>query len=163
MKNLGFVPAAMLAVIAVARFSDVPAAVPAADIERQIQYAQCVRANGYADFPDPGPDGRTQLRVDPKGAPKFEAAQRACRDKLPPGIAPMEQDMTPERLQVLLGFAACVRGKGMKAFPDPSPKGVFEIGQGGPDLNSPQAKQAIEACVKSNPPGGLMIRVLPPK
>ena len=64
---------------------------------------------------------------------------------------------------MLLGFAACVRGKGVKGFPDPSPKGVFELGGDSPDVNTPQAQQAVQACMQSNPPGGLMIRRMQPQ
>jgi hypothetical protein len=157
MKKLHILPAAVLAAIGLTRFIDAAAAAPPAEVEKQVEYARCIRANGYPEFPDPAPDGRMQLKLDPKNGAKFEAAQRACKDKLPAGLAAMDQNVTPERLQVLLGFAACVRGKGVKGFPDPSPKGVFEVG-GGLDLNTPQAQQAVQACMQSNPPGGLMIR-----
>ena len=89
---------------------------------------------------------------------QFEAAQRACRDKLPAGLASLDQEITPERLQAQLAFSACMRGKGVKGFPDPTPKGVFELGEGSPDLNTPAVQQAVRACMQSNPPGGLMIR-----
>jgi len=128
------------------------------EMEKLVQYAQCIRANGYSEFPDPAPDGRLQLRLDPKSAGRFETAQRACRDKAPPGMAARDQAMTPQRMQQLLAFAACVRAQGVTGFPDPSPEGVFEIKGAGPDLSTPQARQTVEKCVESHPPGALQIR-----
>jgi hypothetical protein len=139
------------------------AQVPPAEVEKLVKYAQCIRANGYPQFPDPSPDGRMQLRLDAKNGAQFEAAQRACKDQLPPGFAAANQEMTPERLQALLGFAQCMRGKGLSEFPDPSPKGVFEIASPTLDLSTPQAQQAAKACMASNPIGGLMIRRVPSK
>jgi len=159
MNKLRIVPAAVLVAIGLTRVSDaVAAAPPPADVEKLVEYARCIRANGYPEFPDPAPDGRVQLKLDPKNGAKFEAAQRACRDKLPPGMAAMDQPVTPERLQALLGFAGCVRGKGVKGFPDPTSRGAFDLGPGSPDLNTPQVQQAVQACMQSNPPGALMIR-----
>jgi hypothetical protein len=52
-----------------------------------LEFAQCVRSHGVANFPDPGSDGRIP---DPatiginQGAPKFEAANQACGKYRPP-------------------------------------------------------------------------------
>jgi hypothetical protein len=128
-----------------------------ADLEAKVSYAQCIRANGYGEFPDPTGDGRLMLRLDAKDAPRFEAAQQACKDKLPPGLRAVDEGMTPERMQALLGFARCVRNKGVKDFPDPSAAGVFEPGNA-VDMTAPRTQQALEACRESNPPGALQIR-----
>lgn len=132
------------------------------DIEAMVRYAQCIRANGYPGFPDPAGDGRMLLRLDAKDAPRFEAAQKACKDKLPPGLPSADEGMTPERMQALLGFARCVRNKGVRDFPDPSPAGVFEPGAA-VDMNAPQVRQALESCRESNPPGALQIRRTMPR
>jgi len=131
---------------------------PPPDLDRMVEYAQCIRANGYPEFPDPASDGRLQIRLDPKTAARFEAAQQACRDKAPPGMGGQDREMTPERMQSLLGFAACVRGRGVRGFPDPSPQGVFEINDPAIDPSAPQVRQAMEACTASHPPGALQIR-----
>lgn len=127
------------------------------DLEAMIRYSQCIRANGYAEFPDPAGDGRLLLRLDAKDAPRFEAAQKACKDKLPPGLPVADEGMTPERMQALLGFARCVRNKGVKDFPDPSAAGVFELGAN-VDMEAPQTRRALESCRESDPPGALQIR-----
>ena len=48
-------------------------------------FSQCMRDNGIAEFPDPGPDGISldRLRVDPD-SPQFKAAKAACNDLLTP-------------------------------------------------------------------------------
>ena len=133
------------------------------DIDKLVQYAQCIRANGYPEFPDPAPDGRIQLRLDRASGDRFETAQRACKDKVPPGLGGGDEAMTPERMQALLAFAGCVRGKGVQGFPDPSPSGVFEINSPTLDMTSPQVRQAVESCVQSHPPGALQIRRTMPR
>lgn len=146
-----------IAAITLSLPQDAQAQVPPPELEKLVKYAQCIRASGYPEFPDPSPDGRMQLRLDPKTGKRFEAAQRACKDQAPPGMAAAGQDMTPERMQKLLGFAACVRDR-VKGFPDPSPQGVFEITAATPDMSAPQVRQALEVCMESNPPGSLQIR-----
>ena len=131
---------------------------PPDETEKLVIYAQCIRANGYAEFPDPAPSGRLQLKLDAQTRGKFEAAQRACKDKLPSGMAAINQDATPERLQALLGFSRCMRANGVNGFPDPTPKGVFEITSSTLDMGTPQAQRAAEDCRASNPIGGLIIR-----
>jgi hypothetical protein len=66
---------------------------PPSQAERQqvkaesLQFAQCVRAHGVPNMPDPGSDGRiadpATVGID-QGSPKFEAANRACGRYRPP-------------------------------------------------------------------------------
>lgn len=152
---------AAAAALSLAHVSDAAAQVSPEDLDKQVKYAQCMRANGYPEFPDPSPDGRMQLRVDAKTAAKFESAQRACKDKVPTGFS-TDQNVTPERMQTLLGFSACVRKNGVSSFPDPNPKGVFEL-TAALDMSAPQVRQALDTCRASNPIGGLQIRRAPPQ
>src|SRR5262245_55028789 len=48
-------------------------------------FADCMRENGIAEFPDPGPDGLSLggTGVDPESE-EFQAAQEACQDLMPP-------------------------------------------------------------------------------
>jgi len=160
MKNL--IPAALLAMAAVCPLGS-HAQMPPGYIEKMIDYAKCIRANGYADFPDPSADGHIQIKIDPQSAPKFEAAQRACKDKAPAGAMGMDQPMTPERMQGLLAFAKCVRDNGVSWFPDPTPQGVFEINDPKADFTSPQAQQAAKVCRDANSSVPIMIRRTMPK
>jgi Pectinacetylesterase len=57
---------------------------PVTDEPELVAYAQCMRDNGIAEFPDPGPDGLSLdgLDVDPD-SPQFQAAEEACQDLMP--------------------------------------------------------------------------------
>jgi Pectinacetylesterase len=50
-----------------------------------LAFSQCMRDNGIADFPDPGPDGLVVdgLDIDPE-SPQFKAAEEACNYLMPP-------------------------------------------------------------------------------
>jgi hypothetical protein len=54
-----------------------------------LRFARCVRAHGVPNFPDPDSSGRipdpATVGVD-QGAPKFKAANQACRKDRPPYI-----------------------------------------------------------------------------
>jgi hypothetical protein len=134
---------------------------PAVDMDRMVEYAQCIRENGYPEFPDPTLDGRMQLRLEPGSTSRFQAAQRACADKAPPGVAARPGNASPEQLERLIGFSTCMREKGVADFPDPSPQGAFEIRSPSLDLAAPQVQRALQACSESNPVGGLMIQRAP--
>ena len=107
MKNR-IIPAALMT-MGLLQSIDAGAQAPPMEVEKMVKYSQCIRANGYPDFPDPSPDGRMQFKLDPKNGAKFEAAANACKDKAPGALAAMDKDVTPERLQALLGFAECMR------------------------------------------------------
>ena len=136
-----------------------------AEIEEMVEYAQCIRANGYAEFPDPGPDGRMMVRItDPVAGEQFRAAQGACTDKLPSRMAAMNAPMTPERLEGLVKFAECVRAAGISGFPDPTPQGDFQLtdpAQG--PASSPQVQQAMATCRESTGATGMRFIVRPPQ
>lgn len=139
-----------------------PAADNADRVEKMLQYSQCIRANGYAEFPDPSPDGKILIRVtDPKSGSQLQAAQRACKDKAPAGFVEQDQNVTPEQMQALLGFAGCMRKNGVNEFPDPSPNGVFEVTSPALDMGSLQFRQKMDSCRSTNPPGPLQIRKVP--
>lgn len=138
---------------------DAGAQMTPAQIEEFVAYAQCIRANGYAEFPDPGPDGRIRININtPAAGEQFRAAQPACADKLPSGMAAMNAPMTPERLEALLSVSACMREGGVADFPDPNAEGTFLLGPT-VDMRSQQARDMMQTCMQSNPGAG-GIRVL---
>jgi Pectinacetylesterase len=51
-----------------------------------LAFSQCMRDNGVAEFPNPGPDGLIVdgLDIDPH-SPRFKAAEEACQDLMPQG------------------------------------------------------------------------------
>jgi hypothetical protein len=53
-----------------------------------LKYAQCMRAHGIKDFPDPGSGGRISIQGGPgsdldPNSPTFQAAQNSCQHLLP--------------------------------------------------------------------------------
>ena len=57
--------------------------------ERGLEFARCMRSHG-ADVPDPAPDGRMTVRVDPGDSAVFERAQRACGTLMGGSAAPAQ-------------------------------------------------------------------------
>jgi hypothetical protein len=119
-----------------------------------LKFAQCMRAHGVPNFPDPSSNGSIQVGpssgVD-KGSPKFQAALQACQKVLPNGGRPSPQQLAKMR-QGALAFSACMRRHGVPDFPDPDFSGGG-IGvrihiQAGGDLNpqSPVFQAAQQAC-----------------
>jgi hypothetical protein len=70
-----------------------PAKIDPARVDQNRKFAQCMRDNGVAKFPDPGADGGIQINGNDLNVddPKFQAAQKACAQYLPSGGAPGNQ------------------------------------------------------------------------
>lgn len=97
----------------------------AANHEKAMKFAQCMRDNGVSQFPDPDASGSLTIEnvvngtsVDPNSA-TFQQALTACRDLEPAGF--MGQRRTAEQQAAALKFAQCMRDNGVKDFPDPGP------------------------------------------
>jgi hypothetical protein len=124
-----------------------------------LQFANCMRAHGISNFPDPGPGGALKLTpgsgLNPS-SPAFEAAQRACKRYAPTIAGPPAMSESERRNAV--AFAECMRAHGEPGFPDPllgSPKGngpvlalrgmYFSIGSGINPMST-AFKRAAQAC-----------------
>jgi hypothetical protein len=131
----------------------------AADVE----FADCMRAHGLSDFPDPLPSGGF-----PAGAitptPASRAATEACASILRAG--PTAPAPTASDRAALLRFAVCMRAQGLPSFPDPVtlskvPRNtnVFGVGSMGfplgvtIDPDSPAFRRAGDACGAQLPGG----------
>jgi hypothetical protein len=112
-----------------------------------LAYAQCMRDNGYAEFPDPTPDGGMRFLIEPGSAPRFQKADAACRHLAPEGLR--DEDITPETLDALLKLSQCVRDNGVPEFPDPDAKGRFDVGGTGIGPDDARMKAAMAACDKA--------------
>jgi hypothetical protein len=145
---------------------------PGAGRSGPLAFAECMRANGVPNFPDPNP-GRGLLfslaGVDPS-APAFEAAQTKCQKLMGPGL-PFPGSKTHPSAQTmakLLQIARCMRGHGVPQFPDPQtsvpshPAGIQEITDfdgaillfpSTINFQAPAYRQALTAC--GAPPLGL--------
>jgi hypothetical protein len=91
--------------------------------EQAVKFAECMRANGVSEFPDPDASGNltidqiandTSLDTD---SAAFQQAVSACKDLEPPGFTGSMR--SPEQQKAALKFAQCIRDNGVKDFPDP--------------------------------------------
>jgi hypothetical protein len=127
-----------------------------------LRYAQCMRAHGVPNYPDPGGAASgpsfagSGLDV---GSPAFKAAQQACA-KFAVGL-PGAPNLSASRRRALVAFAKCMRANGVPSFPDPlltapsAPSNgtsiidlhgaIFEL-PAGTDLQSPALKRAGAEC-----------------
>lgn len=96
----------------------------AANQEKAVKFAQCMRENGVSEFPDPDASGRLTVdevvngsSIDPDG-PVWKGAIDACQDLQPPGFTG-GGERSPEQQSEALKFAQCIREHGVTDFPDP--------------------------------------------
>ena len=84
--------------------------------DRAVKFAECIRAHGVRDFPDP--DAKNQFQYGVSVSPAvWNQATTACKDLQPPGT--LSGKRTPKQQSASLRFAQCVRDHGVKDFPDP--------------------------------------------
>jgi hypothetical protein len=88
----------------------------ATDRDKGVKFAECIRAHGVADFPDPDAKGEFQYGVSVSPA-VWQKATTACKDLQPPGA--LSSKRTPKQQSASLRFAQCIRDSGVKDFPDP--------------------------------------------
>ncbi|MFT4085363.1 MAG: hypothetical protein QM638_22510 [Nocardioides sp.] len=122
-----------------------------------LAYAECMRAHGVTDFPDPNADGEIQLDTEPgsdleASNPTFKAADAACKSLLP------NQGKQPAHLKEdNLKYARCMRAHGVTDFPDPAADGTLQLKStpgGDLDPTNPTFKSANAACKSYLPHGG---------
>jgi hypothetical protein len=121
-----------------------------------LQLAQCMRAHGVSDFPDPTSGADIAISPSEAQSPAFQSAQQACQHILPNKGAPPR--MTASERRAALQFAECMRTQGEPGFPDPSDATSSTSGpilmlhgmqfRPGPGLDprSPAFRQAAARC-----------------
>ncbi len=121
--------------------------------QQALAYAQCIRAHGIPDFPDPNSKGQFVVQngsSDPTSNVSksvANAALKACLSKAPPSIAQGPSgtqgggSATPNELK----FAQCMRSHGEPDFPDPASNGSITLPPG-MNAESPQFQAAEKAC-----------------
>ena len=99
----------------------------AANVAQAVKFAQCMRANGVSQFPDPDASGALTIdgvvngsSLDPN-SPTFQQAISACKDLEPPGF--MGNTRSAQQQAAALKFAQCMRDNGVPDFPDPTANG----------------------------------------
>ena len=84
--------------------------------DKAVKFAECIRAHGVSDFPDP--DAKNQFQYGVSVSPAvWTKATTACKDLQPPGT--LSGKRTPKQQSASLRFAQCIRDNGVKDFPDP--------------------------------------------
>lgn len=117
--------------------------------KQALKFAQCMRAHGVPNFPDPGSDGSFSFSGNPKQMAGFQTASIACRKLLPAGKPPSPAQQAAMRRQAL-EFSSCMRSHGFPQFPDPTfSDGGIQIRlnrNAGLDPSSPAFQRAQQAC-----------------
>jgi hypothetical protein len=85
--------------------------------EKAVRFAECIRAHGVADFPDPNARNEFEYGVSVTPA-VWKRATTACKDLQPPGT--LSSKRTHKEQSDALKFAQCMRDNGVKDFPDPA-------------------------------------------
>jgi hypothetical protein len=130
---------------------------------KALAYAQCIRAHGIPNQPDPNSKGQFII---PNGTSNFpgsnvsaavrDAAAKACQKLLPPSLAQgPPQSQGAKATSQGLKFSACMRSHGVPNFPDPAANGSITLPPG-MNAESPQFQAAGKACQSLMPlnPGG---------
>jgi hypothetical protein len=91
--------------------------------DKAVKFAECMRDNGVAEFPDPDASGELTIdevvngsSLDPSSA-TWENAVGACKGLQPPGFTGRKRNA--QQQEHALEFAQCIRDNGVKDFPDP--------------------------------------------
>jgi hypothetical protein len=125
-------------------------------IRDALAFARCMRSHGVLNYPDPNSAGGLP-KVGPQqldvSTTQFQAAQTACKSRLP-SSGQSSQAWDQQTMNALWKFARCVRSHGVPNWPDPlaesDPGQVgtpgFPRTLQGIDTNSPQVKDAMNAC-----------------
>jgi hypothetical protein len=97
----------------------------AANQEKSVKFAQCMRENGVSEFPDPDASGNLTIDgvlngsgIDSDG-PTWQKAIDACKDLQPAGFTGPGERSTDQQ-DAALKFAQCIRENGVEDFPDPA-------------------------------------------
>ena len=128
----------------------------AATREQAMTFAQCMRANGVSQFPDPDASGALTIDGVVNGSsldPDSEAWKKAidtCKDLQPAEF--MGHRRSAQEQENALKFAQCIRDNGVIDFPDPAPDAPLvdtnripsAAGRGGRSI--PELSAAMEKC-----------------
>ena len=99
----------------------------AANAQKAVKFAECMRSNGVSQFPDPSASGKLTIDAVANGSsldtstPAFKQAISVCKNLEPAGFTGSKR--SSQQQQAALRFAQCIRANGVKDFPDPIPNG----------------------------------------
>ena len=137
----------------------------AANQEKAVKFAQCMRENGVSEFPDPDASGRLTIdgvlngsSLDPN-SPTWKGAIAACKDLQPPGFTG-NGERSADQQDAALKFAQCIRENGVNDFPDPAPGQPLVDTNRIPSANTAGGMSILNAAMQKCPaeaaggPGG---------
>jgi hypothetical protein len=139
-RTLGIVIAAAAGVFGFTACGAATKAASQPGINPGVRFAQCMRAHGVSDFPDPGSTAGPQ-ETPVSAAPAFVAAQKACGGA--PGGPGLPQATEAQKVRAI-AFAKCMRAHGVPEWPDP----IY-----GPPSNPTTTVLAIHGMAFVFPPG----------
>ena len=127
---------------------------------KALAYAQCIRAHGIPNYPDPNSKGQF-VAQNGSNLPNVssgvaDAAAKACQKLQPPSMPGPQGGQQGGNTSQGLSFTACMRSHGEPNFPDPNPNGSFTL-PSGMNAESPQFQNAERHCqslMPMNPSGG---------
>jgi hypothetical protein len=116
-------------------------------VSDELAFAQCVRAHGVPEYPDPNAQGQEPASTkNLTDNPQFPAAQRACNHLISSDFSAQFRADTANYVK----FAQCMRAHGVPNFPDPSadPDGspVFNLQSANINIQAPQVRTAALGC-----------------
>jgi hypothetical protein len=121
--------------------------------DSDLKFSQCMRDQGLAWFPDPGPDGGLQVHV-PSGTEDstVEKARKACKAYDPE--ANQNGKISDADLDKVRRMAQCIRDHGFSKYPDPDSNGSTQINSRalGVEPGDPAFEKARQECQKYLPP-----------
>ena len=124
----------------------------AANAQKAVKFAECMRSNGVSQFPDPGASGKLTIDAVANGSsldtstPAFKQAISACKDVEPAGF--MGSKRSSQQQQAALRFAQCIRENGVKDFPDPIPNGPLVDTNRIPSAAEPGGMSILHAAMQ---------------
>jgi hypothetical protein len=120
----------------------------AANDQKALKFAECMRSNGVSEFPDPGASGKFTIDEIANGSsldtstPAFTQALRACEDLEPAGF--MGSRRSPQQQEAALKFAQCIRANGVPDFSDPTENGpLIDVQKGQSNM---ELQAALQKC-----------------
>jgi hypothetical protein len=114
--------------------------------EKAVKFAECMRENGYPDFPDPKASGEFPTFGISVSPAVWTKALRACKELQPPGSFSAHQ--SPKQLSAALKFAQCIRENGVKDFPDPVNGEPLVDTTRIPSTNTPEGMAILNAAMR---------------
>jgi hypothetical protein len=157
---------AALALVAGCSGGKQTAATPSPSVDNHtmmLQIAQCARAHGAPNFPDPVMNAKGDWDFPPSTGGHLETTacdslvirwKRANPQKGRPTVSPQD-------LVKLRDYAACMRQQGVSDWPDPRPDGVFQLPT---RLGNPQRfRKQDRVCFPKAPKSGIQVAGGPAK